>query len=85
MKRPEINLPTPMTPEARRAIQGVCVDSRLFCYGPYDWGAAAWYNEKYPRCTDEQHAIFEIYSNGLTPKQHLNMLKKAAAKGKMVS
>ena len=33
MERPEINLPTPMTPEARRAIQGICIDSRLFCYG----------------------------------------------------
>ena len=85
MERPEINLPTPMTEEARRAIQGVCIDSRLFCYGPNDWGTADWYKEKYPWFTDEQYAIFEMYSNGMTPKQHRNMLKKAAAKGKKVA
>jgi hypothetical protein len=37
----EINLPPPMTPEARRAIQGMCLDSRLFAYGPNDWGTTA--------------------------------------------
>ncbi len=82
MERPEINLQTPMTPEARRAIQGVCIDSRLFAYGPNDWGTAAWYKEKYPGFTDEQYRIFEMYSNGMTPKHHRNTLKKAAAKGK---
>jgi hypothetical protein len=82
MERPEINLPTPMTPETRRAIQGVCIDSRLFAYGPNDWGTAAWYKEKYPGFTDEQYRIFEIYSSGMTAKQHRNMLKKAAAKAK---
>ncbi len=82
MERPESNLPTPMIEEARRAIQGVCIDSRLFCYGHNDWGTAAWYKEKYPGFTDEQYAIFEMYSNGVMPKQHRNMLKKAAAKGK---
>ena len=29
MERPDINLPTPMTPEARRGIQRVCIDSYL--------------------------------------------------------
>ena len=82
MERPEINLPTPMSAETRRAIQGVCIDSRLFAYGPNDWGTAAWYKEKYPGFTDEQCRIFEMYSNGMTAKQHRNMLKKAAAKGK---
>ena len=82
MERPEINLPTAMTPETRRAIQGVCIDSRMFAYGPNDWGTAAWYKEKYPGFTDEQYRIFEMYSNGMTAKQHRNMLKKAAAKGK---
>ena len=78
----EINLPTPMTPEARRAVQGVCLDSRLFAYGPSDWGTAAWYKEKYPGFTDDQYAIFEMYSNGMTPKQHRNLLKKLCRKSK---
>ena len=82
MERPEINLPTPMSAETRRAIQSRCIDSRLFAYGPNDWGTAAWYKEKYPGFTDEQYRIFIMYSNGLTAKQHRNMLKKAAAKGK---
>jgi len=76
MERPKINLPTPMTPEARRAIQGVCIDSRLSAYGPNDWGTAGWHKGKYPGFTDEQYAIFEIYSNGITPKQYRNMLEK---------
>ncbi len=75
MKRPEINLPTPMTPETRRAIQGVCIDSRLFAYGPNDWGTKVWYKEKYPGFTDEQYRIFEMYSSGMTAKQHRSMLK----------
>ena len=82
MERSEISLPTAMTPEARRAIQGVCIDSRLFAYGPNDWGTAAWYKEKYPGFTDDQCAIFAMYSNGVTAKQHRNMLKKAAVKAK---
>ena len=82
MERPEINLPTPMSAETRRAIQSRCIDSRLFAYGPNDWGTAAWYKDKYPGFTDEQYRIFEMYSNGTTAKQHRNMLKKAAAKGK---
>ena len=82
MERPEINLPTPMSAETRRAIQSRCIDSRLFAYGPNDWGTAAWYKEKYPGFTDDQYRIFEMYSNGMTAKQHRNMLKKAAAKGK---
>ena len=52
MERPEINLPTPMTPETRRAIQGVCIDSRMFAYGPNDWGTATWYTEKIPGLID---------------------------------
>ena len=75
MERSEINLPTPMTPEARRAIQGVCLDSRLFAYGPNDWGTTGWYKEKYPEFTDDQCDIFEKYSNGMTTaKQHQNAL-----------
>ncbi len=42
MERPEINLPTPMNPETRRAVQGVCIDSRLFDRGPNDWRTAEW-------------------------------------------
>jgi hypothetical protein len=80
MERPEINLPTPMTPETRRAIQWICIDFRLFEYGNNDWGCAAWYTEKYPRFTDEQYRIFESYSNGRTAKQHHNMLKKLPQK-----
>ncbi len=82
MERPEINLPTAMSAETRRTIQGVCIDSRLFAYGPTDWGTAAWYKEKYPGFTDEQCRIFESYSSGMTAKQHRNILKNAATKGK---
>jgi len=71
-----------MTLEARRAmIQGVCIDSRLFAYGPNDWGTAAWYKDMYPGFTDEQYRIFELYSNGVTAKQHLNALKKTSKHG----
>jgi len=55
------------------------------CYGPDDWVTVAWYKEKYHGFTDEQSAVFEVYSNGMTPKQHQNMLKKAAAKSKKVA
>ncbi len=65
----KINLPTPMTSKARQVIQGIYLDSRLFAYGPNDWGTAAWYKEKYPGFTDYQYTIFEMYSNGMTPKQ----------------
>ena len=78
----EINLLTPMTLEARRAIQGISLDSGLFAYGPADWGTAGWYKEKYPCFTDDQYAIFEIYFNGMTPKQHRNLLKKLCRKSK---
>jgi len=82
MERPEINLPTPMTPEARGAIQGVCIDSRLFAYGPNEWGGGEFgTKKKYPGFKDEQYVIFEMYSNGMTPKHHRNVLK-VAAKGR---
>ena len=81
----EINLPTPMTPEARRAVQGVCLDSRLFAYGPNNWGTAGLYKEKYPGFTDDQYAIFEMYSNEMTPKQHRSLLKKLCRKIKSCS
>ncbi len=83
MERSEIKLP--MTPEARRTFQGVCIDSQLIAYGLNDWGTAWRYKEKYTGFTDGQYTIFEMYSNGKTPKQHRNMLKKAAAKGKKAS
>ena len=79
---PEINLPTPMTPEARRAIHGICLDSRLFDYGPNDWGTAGWYKDKYPGFTDDKYVIFEMCSNGMTPKQHRNLLKRLCRKSK---
>jgi hypothetical protein len=78
----EINLPTPMFPEARGVVQGVCLYSQLFAYGPNDRGTAAWYKEKYPGFTDEQYAIFEMYSNGMTPKQQRNLLKKLCRKSR---
>ncbi len=71
-----------MTSETRRAVQGVCIDFRLLAYGPNDWGTAAWYKEKYPGSADEPYRICEPYSNGITAKQHRDMLKKAAAKAK---
>ena len=76
MSNAVINYPTPMTAEARKMVQGVCLDSRLFCYGPNDWGTAPWYKEKYPGFRDEEYTIMELYSNGMTTKQHRNMLKK---------
>jgi hypothetical protein len=82
MNQSEINLPTAMTPEAHRAIEGVCLDPRLFAYGPNDWGTAAWYKEKYPGFTDEQYRVFEMYSSGMNAKQHRNALKKAAKNNK---
>ncbi len=78
----EINLPTPITPEARRADQWVCLDSRLFAYGPNDYGTVAWYKEKYSDFMDDQYTIFEMYSNGMTPKQHRNLLKMLCRKSK---
>ncbi len=78
----EIDLPTPRTPEARRAIQGVCLDCRLFAYGPNEWGTAVWYKEKYSDFTNEEYAIFQMYSNGMTPKQQRNLLKSSGAKAK---
>ena len=82
MNQSEINLPTPMTPEDRRAIQGVCNDSSLFVYGLDDWGTVAWYKDKYPGFTDEQYRIFEMYFNGVTAKQHRNSIKKTSKSGK---
>ena len=76
MSNAVIHYPTPMSVEARKMVQGVCLDSRLFCYGPNDWGTAAWYKEKYPRFRDNEYTIMEMYSNGMTEKQHRNMVKK---------
>ena len=50
-----------MTPEASRAIQGICLDSQLFAYGPNDCKTATWYKEKYPGFMGDQYRIFEIY------------------------
>ena len=82
MNQSEINPPTPMTPEARRAIQGVCIDSRLFAYGPNDWETAAWYKDKYPGFTEEHYRIFEMYSNGIIAKQHRSALKQTSKNSK---
>ena len=76
MSNAVIHYPTPMTAEARKMVQGKCLDSRLFCYGPNDLGTAPWYKEKYPGFRDEEYAIMELYSNGMTAKKHRNMLKK---------
>ncbi len=77
----DIDLPIPMTPEERRAIQVICLESRLFAYGPNDWGTACGYEKIYSGFTVEQYAIF-MYSNGMTPKQYRNMLKKLCRKSK---
>jgi hypothetical protein len=82
MNESKINLPTPMTPEARRAIQRVFIASRLFAYGLNDWETAACYKEKCPRFTDEQCWIFLMCSSGVTAKQHRNALKKESKNGK---
>jgi hypothetical protein len=74
-----VNLPTPMTAEARKALQGVYLDERLFAYSS-DWGTEAWYRERYPGFRDEDYAVFAMYSAGVTPKQFRNMLKKAKRK-----
>jgi hypothetical protein len=78
----EIDLPTLMTPETRRAIQESYLDFRLFAFGPNDCDTAGWYKEKYLGFTDGQYAIFEMYSNMMTPKRHRNMCKKLSHKSK---
>jgi len=60
-----------------RAIRATPFDMRAFTYALEDQGSAAWYrDERYPGFRDEDYAIFEAFSGGLTAKQHRNLLKK---------
>ena len=72
----EINYPKPMDPEARKALQGIYLDERCFMYGDTWLGTAAYYKATYPGFTDDQCRVLEMYSNGVTPKQYRNILKK---------
>ena len=82
MNQSGINPPTPITPKARRAIQGVCIDSRLCAYGSNDWETEAWYKETSPGFTKKKCASFDLYSNAMIAKQHRNVLKKQSKKDK---
>jgi hypothetical protein len=44
---------------------------------------AGWYNENYLGFTEEQCAIFLLYSIEMTAKQHRNALKQASNNGKV--
>ena len=80
MEEPAINLPTPMTPETRKLIPGECFDADKFLYGNNWVGTALYYKTMYPGFTDEQCRAMEAFSNGLTPKQYRNLLKKEKRK-----
>ena len=80
MEELAINRPTPMTPETRKLIPGECFDADKFLYGN-DWvGTALYYKTMYPGFTDDQCRVMEAFSNGVTPKQYRNLLKKEKRK-----
>ena len=76
----DINYPKPMTPEMRQKLQSVYFDMDRFAYGNSWLGTAGYYRAKYPGFTDEQCKAFEAFSNGVTPKQYRNILKKEKKK-----
>ena len=76
----DINYPKPMTPEMRQKLQSVYIDMDRFAYGNSWLGTAAYYRAKYPGFTLEQCRALEAFSNGVTPKQYRNMLKKEKKK-----
>ena len=80
MEEPTINRPTPMTPESRRLLQGKNYGLENFLYGDNRLGTALYYKTMYPGFTDDQCRAMEAFSNGVTPKQYRNLLKKEKRK-----
>jgi hypothetical protein len=80
MEEPTINRPTPMTPENRRMLQGKNYGLENFLYGDNWLGTALYYKTMYPGFTDDQCRAMEAFSNGVTPKQYRNLLKKEKRK-----
>ena len=81
---PQINLPTPMTPETRKLAFGgavgahnpPCFDPDKFLYGNNWLGTAAYDKATYPGFDDDRCKAMEAFSAGVTPKQYRNILKK---------
>jgi hypothetical protein len=80
MEEPAINRPTPMTPENRRLLQAKNYGIENFLYGDNWLGTALYYKTMYPGFTDDQCRAMEAFSNGVTPKQYRNLLKKEKRK-----
>ena len=80
MEEHVITLPTPMTPETRKLILGECFDADKFFYGNNRVETALYYKTMYPEFTDDQCRAMEAFSNGATPKQYQNLLKKEKSK-----
>ena len=80
MEEPAICYPTPMTPETKKLLQTKSFDMEHFLYGNNWLGTAAYYKKMYPGFTDEQCRAMEAFSNGVTPKQYRNILKKERRK-----
>ncbi len=76
MEEPVINRKTPMTPENRRLLQAKNYELENFLYGDNWLGMALYYKTMYPGFTDDQSMAMEAFSNGVTPKQYRNLLKK---------
>ena len=80
MEAPQINRPTPMTPETRKLLRTKNFDMEHFLYGNNWLGTALYYKTLYPEFTDDQCRAMEAFSNGVTPKQYRNILKKERRK-----
>ena len=80
MEEPAINRPTPMTPENRKLLQAKNYGIENFLYGDNWLGTALYYKTMYPGFTDDQCRAMEAFSNGVTPKQYRNILKKEKRK-----
>lgn len=80
MNDPQINHPTPMTVENRKLLQANNYGLDSFLYGENWLGTAQYYKATYPGFTDDQCKAMEAFSNGVTPKQYRNILKKEKRK-----
>ena len=80
MEEPAINRPTPMTLEDRKLLQAKKLLDRKLLYGDNWLGTALYYKTMYPGFTDNQCRAMEAFSNGMTPKQYRNLLKKEKRK-----
>jgi hypothetical protein len=69
-----------MSPETRKLLQGKNYGIENFLYGDNWLGTALYYKTLYPGFTDDQCRAMEAFSNGVTPKQYRNLLKKEKRK-----